>query len=377
MSLVVFPFKEEDLAVVRSNLASAAGHHRVEEVWAVAASESSTMAAVEAIAAEVSGAPVQVFAQERIGNYRPGKGDGLNTALRRAARDGFDRVHFYDADITNFGGDWIESAEQVADRGYDIVRHRFPRAATDAMITWMITRPGLAMLFPGTVLPRLGQPLGGEMLLSRAAVGLLAADDFVARRSDWGIDTILTYATTTMGLPFYEHNVESGKRHALYGSLDEIREMMLECLDAVRSLREMPAPRDEIDSDPPAAVPDDLKRTVAYDIGRTVELLTDGWSTEEVALAGELPIGDEALRNLDAPWFEFMDAPTWGETLEWLLENFRLGDPVGESLAFRLWMMRVLAYTTDQAMSDYDRAIDYLEGTIRQYQAGSDHHGAS
>ena len=51
---------------------------------------------------------------------------------------------------------------------------RFPRAATDAMITWMITRPALARLFPGTLLPRLDQPLGGEVLLTGRAVEALA-----------------------------------------------------------------------------------------------------------------------------------------------------------------------------------------------------------
>ena len=68
----------------------------------------------------------------------------MNTALRRAAATGFERVHFYDADIINFDNMWIDGAEEAADKGYDIVRHRFPRASTDAMITWMVTRPSLA-----------------------------------------------------------------------------------------------------------------------------------------------------------------------------------------------------------------------------------------
>ena len=200
MSLVVFPFKREDLDVVEANLRTAAGHPRVEAVWAVAATEGDDLDAVSTIAARVGsaeGRPVSVFAQERLGRYRSGKGDGMNTAIRKAADAGFRRVHFYDPDITNLDGDWIESAEAKADEGYAIVRHRFPRAATDAMITWMVTRPGLAMLFPGTLLPRLGQPLGGEMLLTAEAVRRLASDPLVTARSDWGIDTMITYATTT------------------------------------------------------------------------------------------------------------------------------------------------------------------------------------
>jgi mannosylglycerate synthase len=373
MSLVVFPFKEEDLSVVGSNLAVAAGHPRVDEVWAVAASPGGTMDAVETLAGELmtgSAVPVRVFAQDRVGRFRHGKGDGMNTAIRRSAEIGFDRVHFYDADITNFDGDWIESAEVIADRGYDIVRHRFPRAATDAMITWMVTRPGLAMIFPGTDLPRLGQPLGGEMLLSGEVVKRLAHDRLVSDRSDWGVDTVITYATATMGLPFYEHLVASGKRHALYGSLDEIRTMLVECLDAVRSLRGLPGPGHGFDSDPPAPAPDDLKQTVAYDLDRTVLLLTEDWSEEEFEVAGGAPRAAEVLRNVERPWFEFMDAKVWGDVLRWLLAGFELGDPAWEGVAFRLWLMRVLAYTTNQATEGYDRAIDYLEETIRQYGAG-------
>ena len=173
-SLVVFPFKEEDTSVVASNLTVAARHERVTEVWAVAAAENAAMGAVEAVAGDIHGAHIEVFAQERIGSRRPGKGDGMNTAIARAAQSGFERVHFYDADITNFDRSWIDGAEAAADRGYAVVRHRFPRASTDAMITWMITRPLLAMLFPDTVLPRLGQPLGGELLLVQRMTGMPA-----------------------------------------------------------------------------------------------------------------------------------------------------------------------------------------------------------
>ncbi|HEX9763458.1 MAG TPA: hypothetical protein VGA97_10195, partial [Acidimicrobiia bacterium] len=76
MSLIVFPFKEEDLEVIGTNLEIAAAHWRVDAVWAVAAAPGEAMAAVEGIAAGVGGAPVQVFPQERIGRFRPGKGDG-------------------------------------------------------------------------------------------------------------------------------------------------------------------------------------------------------------------------------------------------------------------------------------------------------------
>ena len=379
MSLVVFPVNEEDPAVVVSNLSVAAGHERVEEVWAVTAGNPDMTASLESAAAELATAhdtPIAVLPQERVGTLRPGKGDAMNTAIRAAAERGFARAHFYDSDITNFDRGWIDGAESAADRGYGVVRHRFPRAATDAMITWMVTRPGLAMLFPGTILPRVGQPLGGEILLSRKAVELLAADHAVSNRSDWGIDTVLTHATSTMGLPVYEHLVEQGKLHALYGSLGELRTMVLECLDAVAALKggEAPQPDAVFHADPPAPVPESLKSTEAFDMEASFSLLAGEWSGAEARLAGTLPgdIGKRLASVSDPSDLVFMDEERWGETLRFLIEGFRLGDEAWESLAFRLWLARVLAYATGPVRRGYDGALAYLEATIRRYEGRTD-----
>jgi mannosylglycerate synthase len=376
VSLAVFPFKSEEPSLVASNLAIAAAHPAIKEVWAVASEQGDTEVAVRAKAAAVSSAhakPVEVIIQERLGSYRSGKGDAMNTALALAADQGRDRVHFYDADITNFDTSWIDGAEAAADRGFGVVRHRFPRAATDAMITWMITRPALARLFPGTFLPRLDQPLGGEIMLTRRAVELLAESDLVRSRSDWGIDTVLTYATSVMDLGLYEHHVAGGKRHALYGSLDELREMLIECLDAAASLSGRPGPGPDAihGTDPPAPVPEDLKEIVAYDVEGTVRLLESGWSAEEIRLAESLPddLLDLLLDDPTRPGFELMDADCWYVSHGFLLRGFALGDPAWESLAFRLWLTRVLAYTTHQAREGFDAAMTYLESTIRGYEA--------
>ncbi|NIV34953.1 MAG: hypothetical protein GWN58_37505, partial [Anaerolineae bacterium] len=56
----------------------------------------------------------------------------------------------------------------------------------------------------------------------------LASDPFVVARSDWGIDTVLTHATSTVGVSLFEHYVADGKRHSLYGSLEELRDMVVE-----------------------------------------------------------------------------------------------------------------------------------------------------
>jgi mannosylglycerate synthase len=379
VSLAVFPFKDEDPALVTANLRRAASHPRIDEVWAVASEDGPTARLVQAGAAQTGAdlaKPVSVIPQQRIGRLRPGKGDAMNTAIRRAADEGRERVHFYDADITNFDATWIEGAEEAADRGFGVVRHRFPRAATDAMITWMITRPGFALLFPGTLLPRLNQPLGGELLLTRVALESVAESELVRTRSDWGIDTVITYATSVLGVGLYEHHVVDGKRHTLYGSLDELRPMVVECLDAVAGLagREGPAPHARHASDPPAPAPADLKRTVGYDLTSTLPLVANGWSDEEAGLAADLPdrAREGLLANLERPEFSFMDAGTWLEVLRFLLDGFRLGHRAWEELAFRLWLIRVLSYTTNQAQSGYERAIDYLEATIRDYERLAD-----
>ncbi len=364
MSLVVFPFKEEAVEVVAANLEVAASHERVDEVWAVAAAEGVMMAGVSKVAVAVESThatPVRVFPQERIGRFRPGKGDGMNTAIAAAAERGFDRTHFYDADITNFDRSWIDGAEAAADNGFEVVRHRFPRAATDAMITWMVTRPGLARLFPGTVLPRLGQPLGGEILLSREVVESLASNDLVRARSDWGIDTVITYATSVMGRPIHEHHVADGKRHALYGSLTDIRDMVLECLDAVASLRERPGPTSGtgLDSDPTAPVPSDLKEAVAYDVEATRAAIAGAPTDPELAIMTGLGVDPEE---------EEIDEVHWGTILDGLLAAFDLDDSSWRNVAFRLWTQRVISYTTRHVPLGYDHAMVYLEDTIRRYE---------
>lgn len=365
MSLVVFPFKRESIAVLAANLTTAARHDRVVEVWAVAAEEDALMAEVASAASDISasqGTPVRVFAQQRLGKFRTGKGDGMNTALAASAARGFDRTHFYDADITNFDASWIDGAEAAANRGFGVVRHRFPRAATDAMITWMVTRPGLAKLFPGTLLPRLGQPLGGEILLSGEAVESLVNDSFVRARSDWGIDTVLTHATSILDLGIYEHNAPDGKRHALYNSLTDIRDMVLECLDAVASLRGRvaPGPGAVYGTDPPAPVPADLKETVAYDVDATRASIsaapTQGERAHLIELGVDLDSGEE------------LGEIVWGDILELLLDRFDLADQDWRDAVFRVWVERVISYTTTHVGRGYDHAIDYLESTIDDYE---------
>jgi hypothetical protein len=183
---------------------------------------------------------------------------------------------------------------------------------------------------------------------------------------------MLTYATSVMDLGVFEHHVADGKRHALYGSLDELREMLIECLDAAAALAGRPGPGKGArhGTDPPAPVPDDLKQIVAYDVAGTVRLLEAGWSEEEMRLIETLPaeLFGFLLDDPTAPRFELMDANRWYVAHGILLDGFVLGDPAWESLAFRLWLTRVLAYTTNQAGKGFDAAMAYLESTIVHYE---------
>ena len=53
--------------------------------------------------------------------------------------------------------------------------HTLPRASTDAMITWMVTRPLFAIGHPRSALWRIRQPLGGELALTRPVAEELMA----------------------------------------------------------------------------------------------------------------------------------------------------------------------------------------------------------
>jgi hypothetical protein len=66
-----------------------------------------------------------------------------------------------------------------------------------------------------------------------------------------------------------------------------------------------------------------------------------------------------------------VDADLWYLIHGLLIDRFVLGDPVWEALAFRLWLMRVLAYTTHQARLGFDQAMTYLRSTIERYEAAA------
>ena len=374
MSLVVFPFKEEKPEVLLRNVRIALAHPRVKEVLCVGASEDHCFRAVSAAIPELSreyGKRVTVIVQERLGELRPGKGDGMNTGLKYFLEETqHARIHFYDADIVSFSEEWITKAEDAADEGYQVVRHYFPRSSTDAMITWMITRTGFALLWPRSALPWIEQPLGGELLLTRAAAERLLSDPRVRRQSDWGIDTLYTFSMVAHGLPIYEIYIDAGKLHKLYGALTDLKTMLIECFSAVQGLKDEDVPAGTVHHfEYPGPVRQEVKERVGYDFERTLWLLREKWTDRQVELLGLFPrpVREGMLACREYPRFSFMDEDAWAETYLVLLERFDPADADWKELLFKLWIARVLQYTTAVALRGYDHALHYLHRMVARY----------
>ena len=369
MRVVAIPFLAEDPALVGRNLAIAASHPAVDRVWGIAGDPQS------ASHPELQSKKVEIVPQARIGGLRPGKGDAMNTAIVLASEEGVDHLHFYDADITNFDHTWIDGAEAGVGAGYEIVRHRFPRAATDAMVTWMITKPFLAMKYPGTVLPGIGQPLGGELLLTSPAIESMVESPMVQGRSDWGIDTALTFTGVASGHSLYEHYVADGKRHSLYGSLADLRTMVTECFDVAALLPGIEIPEVAHLAEPTTDVPPDLRSQSGYSVEATLPLLTAAWGPGELEyVSGILPddILDPVLGMVETGDYGFLDETTWHVVLTAIARPGRFDPtPMRDDLIFRLWVGRVLNYTTTHAVRGYEHALDYLQGTIDDYEAAA------
>lgn len=375
MSLVCFPFKEEDVAVVVRNLKTAASHPRVAAVLCVGYSQGATWHAIETAKSQISastGKEIFLVLQRRIGNaLRGGKGDGMNTGLSFFLENPtYPRLHFYDADIVSFSENWITKAEKQADLDYDVVRHYFPRSSTDAMITWLVTKLGVAMLWPNSSLPFIEQPLGGELLLTRKAAEVLYSDPRVRAQSDWGIDTLYTFVSAQAGLRLAEVYIPEGKVHALYGGLRDLRTMLVECFAAVQSLRNEALPSGDtsahcIESAKP--VPELIKQKVGYDVEKTLKLMRSNWTPRQRELLQEH--FDDALVTgllsaVEWPCWKFADEEVWKSAYLTFLENFQKGDDDWEELLFKAWVARVLNHTFKNVMRGYDVALGALRDLV-------------
>lgn len=377
-SLVCFPFKEENIAFVLKNIREAAAHPRVGQVLAVAYSDtnSPTWDAVQdarhAIEAE-TGTSVVLLLQRRLGSRREGKGDGMNTALRYFLEEtDFARIHFYDADIKSFSRDWISRGEVGADQGYDLVRHYFARSSTDGMVTWFITKVGFARLWPRSVLSNIEQPLGGELVMTRKAAKICVEDVRVLARSDWGIDTLYTFALVQANVPVLEIYSREGKVHALYGGLRDIRSMVLECFHAIQSLQGEAAPTNGVhrvmSAEPP---PIEITEKVGYSIEKSMRLLSEGWTARQEYLLSAfftVHISEGMVKNKKWPNFGFMDEEAWLAAFDIFLDNFDIDDADWAELLFKMWVARVLNHTVNHCVRGYGVAMTRLRLYIEDVQ---------
>jgi mannosylglycerate synthase len=389
MCLVVFPFKKENPQVVLNNVKIAAQHPRVEEVLCVGVEKEETYRSLEQNIPTIkmeTNKEVNLILQERIGSKRSGKGDGMNTALKYFLEEtDLSSIMFFDSDITTFGPHWITKALEGADMDYPVVRHYFPRASTDAMITWMITKTGFALLWPTSELPWIEQPLGGELPLKRSVVEKFVQEEAIMQRSDWGIDTMYTFYAVKYGYPMLETYISEGKLHKLYGKLSDLKTMLVECFDTIQSLKHeslTPGHRmSDIETlsicsggivhraEHPHEVPPDIFEKIGFDIEGSLTLLIENWTPRMEDLLELFPrrVRDGLLANKSVPSFSFMDEHTWRETYYVLLEHFDAEDEDWQELIFKLWTSRVLCYTTAIALRGYFFAMRYLYSMIDRY----------
>jgi mannosylglycerate synthase len=233
----------------------------------------------------------------------------------------------------------------------------------------MITRPLFAKLFPETVLPLIDQPLGGELLIAKKAAQTLGADPLVTSRSDWGIDTALTFSSINNGFSIYETYIPQGKIHKLYGALTDIKTMLVECFETVHTLVDLsPGSDSRHMADRAARAPEAVAAETAYDTVSTLALIPTTWNAKQRALLDLFPprVRDGMLAAAGGQ-VSFMDERDWGDVLDVLLNQYVIGDDDWREMLFQLWIVRVLAYTQVIAPLGHQRAMGYLRATIDSY----------
>ena len=374
-SIVCFPFKKENTDVLLKNIREALASVEVGEVLCVGYEKNDCFNEIEDKVPEIErkeGKRVHLMVQKRIGRKRPGKGDGMNTALDFFIHHTpYDRIHFYDADIVSFNREWIERGERKAEKGYQVVRFFFPKASTDGMITWNITKCGFAYNWPDTLLPHIEQPLGGELIIKREIAEKLLKDEKVLNCSDWGIDTAYTLAFCRYQASLYEVYIKEGKLHKFYGKLTDLYSMLMECFAIIQEERKMKISRGNVPykKDPVEMVPKAIKEKRAFDVEGTFSLLRENWTEEEVKLLSFFPSRiREGMRLCQkVPEVRFMDPQTWYEAYGILIDKFDRDKKAWRDLLFHLWKARVLNHTLYYASKEYDYAMRALCDTVSYF----------
>ena len=372
--IVCFPFYNEKVKVIERNILRAGAYSAVREILCVGKEKNGCYQKLsERVPAlqEKTKKKITLLLQKKYGSKRSGKGDGMLTALEYFLKTPYDRIHFYDSDITNFSKKWIERVERKSRQGFDVVRCFYPRSSTDAQITWHITRTGFAILWPQTEICFIRQPLGGELALQKKAVKKIFKK--ILNFNDWGIDTAITFFSFFEGCSIYEVYIKEGKLHKYYDSLEDLKTMCIECFSTLQELKKA-----SIKNTSGKYVREDIKRRVSpkvktklsYKIEKTLFLLKKGWTRKQLSYLKFFPkkVQKRMKECQNYPRFSFMTKKTWFETFKILVEKFKKGDKDWEELLFKLWVARVLDYTLKIAIKGYNYALDYLEKMIEDYK---------
>jgi mannosylglycerate synthase len=168
----------------------------------------------------------------------------------------------------------------------------------------------------------------------------------------------------------FEAYMEAGKAHALYGRLTDLRTMLVECFDALRSCRGLDVPTGVVHHiEHPEVVPDAIATKVGYNIESTLHLLTESWTDHQIALLElfPVPVRDGMFASKERPTFGFMTEDLWYDSYHVALEHFDMSDPDWHQLLFRLWTVRVIAYTTSSAVRGYGYAMRSLRNMVNSY----------
>ena len=206
--------------------------------------------------------------------------------------------------------------------------------------------------------------------MTREVAADLLADEAVRAQSDWGVDTLYTFRMIQNGAKMFETYVKEGKAHKLYGRLTDLRTMLVECFAAIQSLENETVVGTTLHRvQPPDVVPSAISEKLGYDIEASMSLLTERWTPRQEELAGffPVPIRDGLLANLQRPRFGFLDESAWFDTYLVLLSEFDKDDPDWQELIFKLWIIRVLNYTTTAAARGYAYGMRYLRSMVERY----------
>ncbi len=373
---VCFPFKKEDIEDFKRNVKEALSHERVRDILLAGHSENETYKGVESFINTLSDderSRIHLFTQKRIGSKRPGKGDGMNTAIKYFVENTRSRfLHFYDADIKSFDRTWIDRVQKRLDEGFDVARCFFPRAYTDAMVTWNITRTGFAYTWPDTILPDIEQPLGGELGIRREVAEKLSMDELVLDASDWSIDTALTIAFARYNVKLYEVYIKEGKHHKLYGKLSDLETMAVECFNVIKENRRLVIDTSHMvyEKDKIESVPEEYKKRIAFDIDGSIKEFKSGWTDEMKSIVKEYLPKDVSLKVLDAVEdgnYDFMDTNMWYDVYDALMKHFDIKKQAWRRVLFKLWVLRVLNHAK-LALKDPDESLKSLQEMVELFR---------